>query len=84
MRKIFRWRARTKGPKYSPWRPKLAEFKCRLKQADAQAGKNGLTGNARYAFICARTGYRDSGDFRRLRQLLEDPSRKQQKDKDQS
>ena len=58
------------GPGYSIGRQELAELKRRVAAADAEARQKGLKGTARHTFICDKTGYRDHGDFRRLRMLL--------------
>ncbi len=59
------------GPGFSIGRRELAELKHKAKGADAEAKKKGLKGDKRYDFICKQVNFRDGGDYRRLRKLLQ-------------
>ena len=59
------------GPGFSIGRKELAELKRKAKAADCTALKLGLMSDKRYEFICQQIGFADSGDYRRLRRLLE-------------
>lgn len=61
------------GPGFSIGRHELADLRRRAKAADREARSNGLKGEARYRFVCEGIGYRDEGDYRRLRKLLGKP-----------
>jgi hypothetical protein len=58
------------GPGFSMGRRELAALRGQAQAADAEARRRGLKGEARYAYVCSAIGYRDSGDYRRLRKLL--------------
>jgi hypothetical protein len=58
------------GPGFSVGRRELAELKRKAKAADKEAREMRLKGDRRYQFICETIGFRDAGDFRRLRKLL--------------
>ena len=62
---------RRQGHFFSSGRKEGAQQKQVAKAADAEARRLGLRGKARYRFICEEIKFRDEGDFRRLRKLLE-------------
>lgn len=59
------------GPGFSIGRRELAGLKQRAKMAAAEAAQKKLKGDRRYQFICHSIGFRDGGDYRRLRKLLQ-------------
>ena len=62
---------RRQGHFFSSGRKESAQQKQAAKAADAEARRQGLKGTARYRFICETLNFRDEGDYRRLRKLLE-------------
>ncbi len=61
------------GPGFSVGRLELAELRRKAARADREAKKRGLKGEKRYKFICESVNFRDGGDYRRLRKLLQKP-----------
>lgn len=59
------------GPAFSVGRRELAGLKERARLAAAEAARLKLRGEHRYEYICNKIGFRDGGDYRRLRKLLE-------------
>lgn len=59
------------GPGFSIGRRELTELRHKGAQADGDAKKRGLKGDRRYKFVCSKIGFRDGGDFRRVRKLLQ-------------
>lgn len=59
------------GPGFSIGRKELADLKRKAKAADCTARKLGHKGDERHEFVCQQIGFADSGDYRRLRRLLE-------------
>lgn len=64
------------GPSYSVGRREQIDLKRRAKEADAEARRQGLKGDARYAFICRAIGQLDTGDYRQIRALLSPAKKK--------
>jgi hypothetical protein len=60
------------GPGFSTGRRELAELRRKAKAADREARRRGLKGEARYRWVCGRINFRDEGDYRRLRKLLQE------------
>ncbi len=59
------------GLGFSIGRRELVGLKREAKLADRFARRQGLKGDKRYEFVAAKIGFKDSGDFRRLRKLLQ-------------
>ena len=59
------------GEDYLISRKGQIDLKKRARDANAEAKAQGLKGDRRYAFICARLGFPDQGDYRKIRKLLE-------------
>lgn len=59
------------GRGFSVGRKKLEEKKQKAKVAFNEAKRLKLKGDKRYEFVCCQIGFLDSGDYRRLRRLLE-------------
>jgi hypothetical protein len=59
------------GPGFSIGRKELDEKKRKAKIAFNEAKRQKLRGDKRYEFVCREIGFADSGDYRRLRRLLE-------------
>jgi hypothetical protein len=59
------------GPGFSVGRKELAKLRIKAKAADKEARRRGLKNGDRFEFISKQIGFIDSGDFRRLRKLLE-------------
>ncbi len=59
------------GEDYLTSRKGQLYLKTRAREANAEAKAQGLKGDRRYGFICARLSFPDHGDYRKIRKLLE-------------
>ncbi len=59
------------GPGFSVGRRELANLRRNATEANREAKRKGLRGDNRYQFISEQIGFRDGGDYRRLRKLLQ-------------
>ena len=59
------------GEDYLISRKGQLDLRTRAREANAEAREQGLKGDKRYAFICARLSFPGDGDYRKIRKLLE-------------
>jgi hypothetical protein len=59
------------GEEYLASRKEQLDLKSKALEANHQAQSRALKGDKRYAFICARLGLRDDGEYRKIRKLLQ-------------
>lgn len=70
--KLHRARGVTRqGKGFSEGRQVTAKMKVLAKKADQEAREKGLKGDKRYAIICLKIGWLDTGDYRQVKRLLE-------------